>query len=85
MLHTEKKNKKPTCSQPFSLKTTLLELAGFKHKIASSHFLTCQRESYIKGILQALRFIRVSGEFSVTYTAQNLAIVLAVESSNIFL
>jgi len=47
----------PTLS---SLKTTFRELESSKHKIANLHFLICQSKSYIKEILQALRFIKVS-------------------------
>lgn len=53
--------KKKNAHTLLSLKITFLELASFKYKTANSHFLTCQRKSYIKGISQALRFIKVSG------------------------
>lgn len=56
MLHTEKK--KPSTFS--SLKTTFWELASLKHTIANLHSLTCKNKSYIKEILQAFRFIKIS-------------------------
>lgn len=71
--YTEK-NHAPTLS---SLKTTFRELASFKHKIANLHFLTCQSKSYIKEILQAVEFIKVSGYiFCQVYLLKTLPLYL---------
>lgn len=55
--YTQKKNP----STISILKTTFWELASLKHKIANLYFLTCENKTYIKDILQAFRFIKISG------------------------